>query len=212
MFAAHREALPVVIAVAVPPLLLAAVGLTHPHHLTAATAGWWMNLHIVLLPVFVLLGVGHWLLLSGETGALAWIGRVGALVFIGFYGALDAIAGIATGTIMVRSGAGSVEERPEIAWLFGIGNDLGTAGTWAFLVAAAATSLAVLRRSGRRALPGAVLLVGASIPFLDAHIYWPTGGIAMLALAAGFGWLALVQAEERPSRAATSRTAVGASR
>ncbi|MGI8530476.1 MAG: hypothetical protein ACR2KO_13475 [Geodermatophilaceae bacterium] len=60
----------------------------------------------------------------------------------------------------VRPGAGSVEERPEIGWLFGVGNDLGSTGAWAFLVASAATALLLLRRSGRRSLPGAVLLVG----------------------------------------------------
>lgn len=45
----------------------------------------------------------------------------------------------------VRPGAGSVEERPEIGWLFGVGNDLGSTGAWAFLVASAATALLLLR-------------------------------------------------------------------
>ncbi len=200
----------VVGAVAAPPLLLAVLGLTHPHHLSGSTAERWMNLHIALLPVFVMLGVGHWMLLRGERDVLSWLGRAAALVFISFYGALDAIAGIATGTIMVRSGADTVEERPEIAWLFAVGNDLGSAGAWAFLVASAATAAVVLRRGGRRALPGAVLLVGASIPFLDSHIYWPTGGVAMLSMAVGFGWLALVPAARALPTA--SPVDVGASR
>lgn len=199
-------------AVAGPPALLAAVGLTHPHHLTGSTADWWMNLHILLLPVFVLLGVGHWVLLRGESHVLAWIGRAAALGFIALYGALDAIAGIATGTIMVRSRAATVEQRPEIEWLFGIGNELGSPGAWAFLVASVATSAVLLRRRGRRSLPGAVLLVGASIPFLESHIYWPTGGLAMLAMAVGFGSLAWVRAADSNSPAGAAVEGVGASR
>lgn len=211
MSAARLARLSVVVAVAAPPLLLAALGLTHPHHLDGSTAERWMNLHIVLLPIFVLLGVGHWLLLRGERDVLSWIGRIAALVFIAFYSALDAVAGIATGTIMVRSGAGTVEERPEIGWLFGVGNALGSTGAWAFLVASAATALVVLRRTGRRSLPGVVLLVGASIPFLESHIYWPLGGVAMLAMTAGFGWLAFVHTAGARAPIA-SRVAVGASR
>ncbi len=149
-----------------------------------------MTLHIVLLPIFVLLGVGHVLLLRGERDVVAWIGRLAVLVFIAFYGALDAIAGIATGTIMVRSGAASDERRPEIQWLYGIGGDLATPGAWAFLVASVATSVVLLRRRGRVAVPGAVLLVSASVPFLDSHIYWPKGGVD----ARHGGWLRLAGA------------------
>lgn len=199
-------------AVAAPPLLLAALGLTHPHHLDGTTAEWWMTLHIVLLPIFVLLGVGHVSLLRGERDVVAWIGRLAVLVFIAFYGALDAIAGIATGTIMVRSGAASAEQRPEIQWLYGIGGDLGTPGAWAFLVASVATSVVLLRRRGRVAVPGAVLLVSASVPFLDSHIYWPNGVVSMLVMAAGFGWLALLPADDCGSLPTASRVAVGGPR
>lgn len=203
---------PLVVGVTAPPLLLAALGLTHPHHLDGTTADWWMTLHIVLLPIFVLLGVGHLLLLRGERDVVAWIGSLAVLVFIAFYGALDAIAGIATGTIMVRSGAASAEQRPEIQWLYGIGGDRGTPGAWAFLVASVATSIVLVRRRGRVAVPGAVLLIAASIPFLDSHIYWPNGVVSMLVMAAGFGWLALLPADDRGSLPAASRLAVGGPR
>jgi hypothetical protein len=36
------------VAVTVPPLLLASLGLTHPAEFTAASAGWWTTLHILL--------------------------------------------------------------------------------------------------------------------------------------------------------------------
>ena len=93
--------LPAVIA---PPLVLAAVGLTHPHHLTADSAEWWTTMHILLVPVFPLLGMALWLLLRAETGVLAWLARVAAFSYAVFYGALDAIAGIGTGAL-VRNGA-----------------------------------------------------------------------------------------------------------
>jgi len=107
---------------------------------------------------------------------------------------------------MVRSGAASDEQRPEIQWLYGIGGDLGTPGAWAFLVASVATSVVLLRRRGRVAVPGAVLLVSASVPFLDSHIYWPNGVVSMLVMAAGFGWLALLPADDCGSLPTASRS------
>jgi hypothetical protein len=79
---------------------------------------------VVLIPIFPLLAVAYWLLLRGRTGVLAWIGRVAAVCYIGFYGALDALAGIGTGTVMLRSGAHGADERPEIGWLFDAGNTM----------------------------------------------------------------------------------------
>jgi hypothetical protein len=182
-----------VLAVTVPPILLAALGLTHPHDLNGESAQWWMDLHILLLPVFPLLGVAHWVLLQHQRGLLPWIGRIGAFCYIAFYSALDAIVGIANGTIMQRSGAATADERPETAWLFGVGNDIGGLGAWSFSVASIATSIVLVRSQGRRAVPGAVVLAAASIYFaaFGVHIYWPRGVLTMLALAIGFGWLAM---------------------
>jgi len=60
------------------PLALAALGTTHPLHLDGGTAGWWFHLHLLLIPLFPLLGVDLWWLLAGERGPLAWAGRVAA--------------------------------------------------------------------------------------------------------------------------------------
>jgi len=38
-------------------------------------------------------------------------------------------------------------------------------------------------------VPGSVLLVGAALVFLHSHIYWPVGGLAMLAAGIGCGLL-----------------------
>ena len=77
---ANRMGWPSVVAVTAPPLLLAGLGLTHPHDLSGASAGWWTSLHIILVPLFPLLGVSHWVLLHRRPGVIAWIGRVAAFL------------------------------------------------------------------------------------------------------------------------------------
>ena len=181
-----------VLAVSGPPILLAGLGLTHPHHLTGGSAHWWTVLHTVRLPLFPLLGVAHWVLLRYESGVLAWLGRAAALLYVALYGALDAIAGVGAGTVAQRADVDHAPDRPEIRWLFAVGNQLGGAGAWSFLAACVATSAALLRRYGRQAAPGAALLLAAGVSFLDSHIYWPRGVVTMLVMAAGFGMLARV--------------------
>ena len=180
-------------AVTVPAFLLACLGLTHPAELTAASAEWWTTLHILLVPLFPLLGVSHWILLHGRPGIIAWVGRVAAFLYIAFYAVTDHIAGIGNGVVMQRSGASSMSERPEIDWLFDVANDVGGPGTWALALAAVATAIVTVRAGGRRALFGALLLVVSSVYFALAgvHIYWPRGVLTMVAMAVAFGWLAL---------------------
>ena len=146
---ANRMGWPGVVAVTAPPLLLAGLGLTHPHDLTGVSAGWWTSLHIILVPLFPLLGVSHWVLLHGRPGVIAWIGRVAAFLYIAFYAVTDHIAGIGTGVVMQQSGASSTSERPEIGWLFGVANDVGGAGAWALALAAVATAVVAVRDGGQ---------------------------------------------------------------
>ena len=86
--------------IALGPLLLAVIGVTHPHQLNPDTAGYWKNMHIGLLVVFPLLGINIWWLLRGLHHPVAWTARGLALVYAGFYGALDVLAGIATGLVV----------------------------------------------------------------------------------------------------------------
>src|SRR5215216_7061874 len=190
---ANRIGWPSFVAVTAPPLLLAGLGLTHPHDLTGASAGWWTSLHIILVPLFPLLGVSHWVLLHGRPGVIAWIGRVAAFLYIAFYAVTDHIAGIGNGVVMQQSGASSMSERPEIDWLFDIANDVGGPGTSALALAAIATAIVTVRAGGRRAVFGALLLVVSSVYFAFAgvHIYWPRGVFTMVAMAVAFGCLAL---------------------
>ena len=104
---ANRMGWPSFVAVTAPPAVLAAFGLTHPDDLTGASASWWTMLHIILVPLFPLLGVCHWVLLHGRPGVTAWIGRVTAFLYIAFYAVTDHIAGIGNGVVMQQSGAAS---------------------------------------------------------------------------------------------------------
>jgi hypothetical protein len=63
-----------------------------------------LALHLLLLPLFALMGVAIWRLLEGVGGAVAWAARVAAFLFLVGYVALDAISGIAASAILA-SGA-----------------------------------------------------------------------------------------------------------
>lgn len=170
-------------AVVVPPLVLAAAGLAHPMTLTDDTASMWRGMHLALLPVFPLLGFAPWLVVRRDQPALAPVAAVLGYVYAVFYTALDVLAGIGAGALWQ---AGATAQAPV---LFRNGNDLAWYGVWAFLAATVLAVVVALRRHGRAALPGALVVLGAAVSFLDSHIYWPRGVLTMLALAVG--WAAL---------------------
>ena len=178
---------------ALPGALLAIAGLFHPSELTVATAPTWWWLHVLLLPVFPLLGGVLVLLLRGERDWISWIARVAAYVYAVFYTGLDVLAGIGAGYVFAAAGRPS----QAVQDLLDIGNALAVYGVHAFLVAALATGIATIRRDGVAAFPGALLLIAAAVPFLQAHIYWPVGGLSMVGLAIGSG--ALEWARGRPA-------------
>ncbi|WP_328836384.1 hypothetical protein [Streptomyces europaeiscabiei] len=176
--------------VTAPPLLLAVAGLTHPRHLTAATADHWAGLHIVLLPAFPLLVLGLLVPLWGRPrrdaeGALTVLAWAGCFTYAAYYTGLDAVAGIGAGT------AAGTGVRGVVGRLFETGNELGRAGVYALAVATLATGLVLLRRHGARVLPGVLVVLGACWSFAESHIFWPRGVLSMLGFAAGFGLLVL---------------------
>jgi hypothetical protein len=190
-----------VVVVAGPAVVLAGLGLTHPQDLTATSAPWWTTLHVLLLPLFPLLALSLWLLLRGLPGPAAWVARVAAYGYAAFYTALDVLAGIAAGELtQLNAERGLPTGAVEVDRMFAVGNDLGEIGVWGFGIACAATALAVVGRVGRRALPGAVVLVAAAVVFVagGVHIYWPWGVGTMLGLAVGLGLLAAVLPDPQP--------------
>jgi hypothetical protein len=168
---------------AVPGLIIGTVGIFHPAELTAADAERWRNIHVVLLPLFPLLALAPWLLARRENRVAGWVGLLLGYTFAMFYTGLDLIAGAAAGVLKM---AGSEDLAP----IFAFGNGLAEVGVWAHLLAASLASALVLRSSGWRALPGAVLVIAASVSFMGSHVYWPEGVATMYALAVGWGLLA----------------------
>jgi hypothetical protein len=83
--------------------------------------------------------------------------------------------------------------------LIRVGDGLAVVGVYGFLAAAAVTAVVLLRRARLPAAPGAALLVGGAVVFLHSHIYWPVGGLAMLAIGIGCGLLAWAR-ERAPDR------------
>jgi hypothetical protein len=148
---------------------------------------------VILLPIFPLLAVSLWLLLRGVPGPVAWVARIAAYGYATFYSVTDVLVGIGAGELTQFNAARGVQERTvEVDRLFTVGNDVGEIGVWCFLVACAATALAIVAWVGRRALPGAVVLVVAGVLFTGGwHIYWPAGVVTMLVLAVGLGLLAV---------------------
>lgn len=183
-----------------PGLLLAGFGIAHPALLTVDTAQSWATLHILLLPVFPLLAAAQWILLTPAPPILQWPGRLAAFGFAAFYGGLDAVAGIAAGTV-VHAEHGLT---PVLGSIFATADTLSDIGTGCFLAASVIITVAAAGRAGWRTIPGGALLITASVSFIDSHIFWPRGVFTMIAIAAGMALLSVAQDGTPVSRPAWS--------
>jgi hypothetical protein len=188
--------------VALPGLVLAGIGLTHPHHLDATTAQWWQNMHIILAVIFPLLGAAQWVLLADTPKYVRCPARIATFSFVVYYGALDALAGIGGGAMTLANGGRTDAEAP----IFKIGNQLGYVGSWSFFVASIAIAMCALLKHKLKAIPGAVFLLIGSYLFLDSHIYWPKGVIACTCLAIGMAAISYVSAPGRSAIEDSTRT------
>ena len=180
-----------VLAVLVPPVVIGLIGTTHPAHLTQDASGYWRDLHVVLLPLFPLLAVGPWLVARAVDPVYGRITLVLGYVYACFYSALDILAGIAAGALKYDREGG-------LGTVFGWAHDLGQVGSIAFIGATAAAAGCVLRVSGMRALPGAVLALVGAFGFMQEHVYWPGGVLSMAAIAAGWAWMLLMTQKSSP--------------
>ncbi|MGL5857967.1 MAG: hypothetical protein ACRC35_06105 [Angustibacter sp.] len=172
-----------------PGVALAVAGLTHPTKLDDTTAGWWRDLHVVLLPLFPLLALAPWLLAREYSRRTGWLVAALGFTYACSYTALDVLAGI---------GAGAMQQRrvyPGVGVAFDQANQLVQVGVYAYLVAGIVAATTVARRVGARALPGGALVIAAAVSFLTSHVWWPRGVLTMLAAAAG--WTALAWASRR---------------
>lgn len=171
------------LAVAVPHLIIAAVGLTHPARLTVESAHHWQVMHTVLLPLFPLLALGPWLIARAVDARAGVVVGVLAFVYACFYTSLDILAGIAGGAIKAAEAGG-------LGIVFPVAGDLGAVGSYAHLAATTIAAGLVVNAVGlARGLPGALLALAGSVLFWQEHVYRPWGVLAMVLLAAGFAWL-----------------------
>lgn len=181
--------------VAVPALALAAVGATHPDHLTFRSAEHWWQMHVVALPLFLLVGLALAALVGGRRDPVAWLVRLLAFGFAAFYTALDVLAGIGAGYVTARGGLDPLPGSPAaVRSLFAIGNELSVVGVWALLVGCLAVAVDSVRRRGLAAVPPSLLLVAASVSFLDSHIYRWRGVVTVALLGLAMGWLGMLRA------------------
>ncbi len=185
-----------VLLVALPAVACAIVGLTHPHHLTMASAAHWRNLHLILIPIFPLVGLAPWLI---ARRAGLWFGRIAAVFGYGFaifYTALDILAGVAGGALVL---AGHADVTGSV---FAIARILGSIGVASLVAGCLVAGVAAVRVSGVVALPGAILATVGAILVQEGHIYLGLGTVAMVALATGFALMAV--AVTRPTLGAQS--------
>jgi hypothetical protein len=196
----------VLVAVALPPLALAAAGLAHPVQLTDATAVRWRDLHVALLPVFPLLAVAPILVTRRHDRRLGILAIVLGFAYAVCYQALDILAGIAAGALKAEGGRG-------VTTMYGLADAIVVTGVWAYVAATLLAGALVLRHAGLVALPGAVIAVAAAVSFVDSHIFFPRGVITMLGLAVGWTWLALASRGpgRRPGPAPARPAAIPAS-
>lgn len=191
--------------VALPGVLLGLTGLAHPVLLTPETAERWRLVHLVLLPLFPLLGASVWLLLVGERGLFAWAARGLAFAWAVLYSALDTIAGIGAPHQVLRTSERG-DGRPPIEDLFDVGDRLGHLGVAALALSVALAAVVLLRRGGRPGplLGGTALAVaGASLVYRH-HVFPPLGVLGVLLVAAG---LAASAAARAPTAAPAHRPA-----
>lgn len=185
-----RRVVLLALAVAVPPLVLAAVGLTHPTDLDSDSAAYWRDLHIGILPVFPLLGFAPWIVVRGHARWLSWTAGILGFVYAAFYTSLDVLAGI---------GAGGLEHagmHTATGVVFDLADALGLVGSVAFVAACVLAGGFAVRMRGLAALPGALLVAAGSLLFLYRHIFFPVGVAGQLCLAVG--WVLLVVLMYRP--------------
>jgi hypothetical protein len=168
---------------AVPALLLAAVGTTHPTGLSQATAHHWWSMHVYLVPVFPLTALALGVLVRGDGSPVAWLARVAGYGYATFYTALDVLSGIGAGLVAEDGG----DTRP----LFRVGDGLGLVGSWCFLAAGTLVTVALARRAGPWVLPGGVLVLAGGWLFLENHIFMPYGVLGQLLIAGGTALLAV---------------------
>ena len=83
-----------------PPLALVPLMVVHQFVDQLERPGAFLWLHLLLLPLFALVGASLWTLLDGVGGAAARLARAAAFVFLVGYVAFDAVSGVAASVVL----------------------------------------------------------------------------------------------------------------
>lgn len=193
-----RSRIRLVALVTLPTLLVLLVGVTHPQRLTEQSAEWWQNLHIVLLPIFPLMGLAPWLVARDLDRRLGWLAAIGGYAFATCYTALDVLAGIGGGAMVL--GGQSDATGP----LFRIANQVAVFGVYGLLFGTLIASIAAVIRGRLLALPGAALALVGSYLISTEHIVAPLGTLALALVAVGYGILAVAVTRSRSTRVSSN--------
>jgi hypothetical protein len=100
-----------------PPVLVSLFNATHPVLQPPIYEGilrhldWWLDLHIINLALFPLLGFAAYLLLVNARGPAVAVSTVAIAIYVPVYAAFDALAGIGTGTLVQQSRHLSPDQR-----------------------------------------------------------------------------------------------------
>jgi hypothetical protein len=212
------------------PLVLISIELFHPLGFTADVYAvlsrpgffyfgpWWFStLHTIQTPMVGVVAAGFLLLLAGLSGLWAWVARGAALVSVVYYTVLDSIQGIFLGWIIAKSLDAPAETQRLVATLTqdmytdrvigGVLSVVSLTGSWAFLVAATTTALALARRGAPLGPLCALVLAGQIIQLSHAHPYGPVGfSLIFLATLGLERWLARQSAGPAASSGARAPT------
>lgn len=154
---------------------------------------WWLTLHVLQLPLFSLVALAVFILLTNVHNAAAVISRTALAIFAIFYTALDSLAGIGAGILFrkVRDMNLSHDD-PTFDRMFEVflaifnldmpfGNVIIQLAVWSWVVAALAAAVALYMKGYNRV---GVMLIGLASLTFQSHAY-PYGPITMLLLLAG---------------------------
>jgi hypothetical protein len=160
------------------PLVLASLMIVHQLIDQFERPVAFLELHLLLLPLFALMGVAIWVLLEGVGGAVAWAARVAAFLFLVGYVALNAISGIAASAILA-SGAPWSKEATRALFASGSAALPTTVAILAWQVSVLLGAWA-LYRAGRPLAP-LVVLVASGLLLNQNH-----GGVRGVVVFGGF--------------------------
>lgn len=154
----------------------------------------WVTVHVLLLPLFGLLGVSLYLLLDGYDGRVATVGRAGVATYLVCYVPFEAIAGLTTGLVIREAETLRPEQREGAAQAVqAITADpvvlaLALGGTAGAVVAVGA--IAVLLRSSGAPLAPVVLLAGVPLTVV-AHGGTRADAVGMALFFVSVAWIEL---------------------